>query len=162
MELLTWLEALPPSEWLRYSLSMFAFPFVIAMHTVGLAWVAGPNIVIDLRILGFGTSMSLPAMGRFLPVMILGFWINLITGLWLSIAYATTTMLNPMLYIKLVFVVAAVVILRVQMKRIIRSPEAERGELPPHAKTLALASMACWLLAITTGRLMAYAGLFFG
>jgi hypothetical protein len=162
MDFLLMLEGLPPSVWLRYSLSLFAFPFVIAMHTIGLAWLVGPNLIIDLRILGFAPSMSLSSMGRFLPVMIVGFWINLITGAWLSIAYATTMLTNPMVYIKLAFIIVAIVILRLQMTRVIRSASADDPVLPSRARVLAAASIVCWIMAITTGRMMAYAGLFFG
>lgn len=160
-DLLLWLEALPPSEWLRYSLSLFAFPLVIAMHTVGLAWVAGPNIIIDLRILGFAPSLSLAAMGKFSPIMVVGFWINLITGVWLSIAYATTMLTNPMLYIKLALIAGAIVILRFQVKRVLPSGDGA-PVLPGSTKLLAGVSILLWVLAVTTGRLMAYAGLIFG
>lgn len=160
MEFLTWLESLPPGEWLRYSMSMFAFPFVIAMHTIGLAWLVGPNLIIDLRILGVAPGMSLPALKKFFPVMIVGFWINLITGVWLSIAYATTMLTNPMIYIKLVFIALAIVILRVQMTKVVGSEG--NGAVPGNAKAMALASIVFWFMAITTGRMMAYAGLFFG
>jgi hypothetical protein len=160
MDFLLWLETLPPSVWLRYLLWLFAFPFIIAMHTIGLAWVAGPNIIIDLRILGVAPGMSLPALGRFFPVMIIGFWINLITGVWLSVAYASTMLTNPMIYIKLFFIIVAIVILRVQVTRIL--PNGGSAALPGSAKAWAAASLFCWLMAVTTGRMMAYVGLFFG
>ena len=162
MEFFVWLESLPPSEWLRYSLSFFAFPLVIAMHTVGLAWIVGPNLMIDLRILGFAPKMSLTALGKFLPVMIAGFWINLITGAWLSVAYATTTLTNPMIYIKLVFIALAIVTLRIQLKQVIGQPDADTTALPPNAKLFAGASIFFWVMAILTGRLMAYHDLVFG
>jgi len=162
VEFFVWLESLPPSEWLRYSLSFFAFPSVIAMHTVGLAWLVGPHLMIDLRILGIAPGMSLAALGKFLPVMVVGFWINLITGAWLAVAYATTTLSNPMIYIKLVFIAVAIVTLRVQLKQVIGRPDADTMALPPNAKLIAGVSAFCWVMAIITGRLMAYHDLVFG
>ena len=40
------------STWLRESDSVFGFYFILAVHTIGLALVVGPNAAIDLRLLG--------------------------------------------------------------------------------------------------------------
>ena len=77
------------SEWIRGSESIFAFPTIITLHAIGMAFLAGGSAAIDLRILGLARGMSLAAMGRFLPVLWLGFAVNAVSGTLLLIAYPT-------------------------------------------------------------------------
>jgi hypothetical protein len=49
---LAWLEATAPSVWLRESPSLWAFPFVLILHTVGMGFLAGTNVAMDLRVGG--------------------------------------------------------------------------------------------------------------
>ena len=39
------------STWIRESPSLFAFYFILLLHTVGLSLVVGANVVVDLRTL---------------------------------------------------------------------------------------------------------------
>lgn len=47
-----WLESTPVSVWINESPSLFAFPAILAAHTVGLGLLAGLSSALDLR-LGF-------------------------------------------------------------------------------------------------------------
>jgi len=67
------IENSAPSEWIRGSESIFAFPTIITFHAVGMGFLAGGSAAIDLRILGFAPGMSLKAMRRFLPLLWLAF-----------------------------------------------------------------------------------------
>lgn len=69
-----WIEQTGLSMWLRESPSLLAFPSVIVLHTVGLAFLVGTNVAVDLRILGFASRISLTPMERLFPVMWSGFW----------------------------------------------------------------------------------------
>jgi hypothetical protein len=80
---------------------MFAFPAIITLHAIGMAFLAGGSAAIDLRILGFAPSLSLAAMERFLPVLWLGLAINAVSGTLLLIAYPTKALTNPVFYVKL-------------------------------------------------------------
>ena len=62
MEYLVWLEATALSTWLRESVSLLAFPFVLVLHTVGMGFLAGANAAIDLRILGVAAGVPLRPM----------------------------------------------------------------------------------------------------
>ena len=47
-----WIEGSWLSVWLREAITIWAFPFVLVLHTIGLAFMVGVNVAIDLRALG--------------------------------------------------------------------------------------------------------------
>ena len=141
-----WLESSSFSVWVRESPSLFAFPGILSVHTVGMGLVAGINAIIALRILGMAPDVPLLELRRFLPIMWFGFWINAASGVALLIAYPTKALTNPMFYAKLTFIAVAVALIGFIQK----AASAQRG------RRLAAASLACWALAITSGRLLAY------
>lgn len=68
-------------------LSMFVtgtkwmWPVCETLHFVGLSLLMGVVLLVDLRMLGFMKSVSFPVLHRLLPWGILGFGINVMTGL---------------------------------------------------------------------------------
>jgi len=153
MELLTVLEDSAFSTWLRESTSLWAYPTILTLHTVGLAVLVGVNAAVDLRVLGWGRGIPIERLEPFFPAMWAGFWVNAITGAMLFATVATTKGTAPVFLIKLGLValgVTAVVGLR-------RSVFRETGPLITRpARSWALASLVIWVSAIVTGRLMAY------
>jgi hypothetical protein len=102
--------------------------------------VVGISAAIALRILGFAPGLPLSVLEKFFPVLWAGFWINAATGTLLLMGDATTKLINPDFYAKLVFIALAVVTLyRIRAR-------------------VAIASMIFWVGAITAGRLLAYIG----
>jgi hypothetical protein len=146
-----WLEATAFSVWMRESPSLFAFPMILAVHTIGLGLLAGINGALNLRLLGFAPGIPVAAFRRFLPVMWLGFWSNVLSGIALLLAYPTKALTNPVFYLKLSLIGGALVILR----RTGRFALIE-GLPPDNLKTLAAASFVCWAGAIISGRFLAY------
>ena len=63
---------------------------------------------------------------------------------------------NPDFYLKLVFI-AGVFLLKRMRTTVFGNPNVDKGPVEG-AKMLALASLLCWLGAITCGRLLAYVG----
>ena len=108
----TWLEATAFSVWMRESPSVFAFPFILAVHTIGLGFIAGISVALDLRMLGIAPRIPLSDFRRFWPLMWIGLWLNVISGLALLAAYPTKALTNPLFYIKLGLIAVALVILR--------------------------------------------------
>ena len=153
---LLWVESTTFSTWMRESTSIFAFPIVLALHTVGLGLIAGLNVALDLRILGFAARIPIPEFRRFVPLMWLGLWLNITSGLALLAAYPTKALTNPVFYLKLGLIVAALLILKVVRRRLLIEgmplPMSVSGKL----RMLATASLVCWAGAITAGRLLAY------
>ncbi len=158
MEYLKWLEDTGLSSWVRESPSIFAFPTVLLLHTIGMALCVGVNAGIDLRILGIAPGIKLAPLERLIPVLWLGFTINAITGTILVMQDASTKLRNPDFFAKMIFIAFALVILRKTQKRVFRDPMIDQGASPSNAKVLAVLSLFFWLAAITAGRLLAYVG----
>ncbi len=137
------------------STSIFAFPIVLALHTIGLGLIAGLSVALDLRILGFAARIPVPEFRCFLPLMWLGLWLNVTSGLALLAAYPTKALTNPVFYLKLGLIVVALMILDVVRRRLLTEGMA-RESMSGHLKLLATASLGCWAGAITAGRLLAY------
>jgi hypothetical protein len=152
--LYVWLEATSLSTWLRESASLWAFPFVLILHTVGLAFFVGANLAWDVRVLGFSVGIPFDSLRRYFLVMWAGFWVNAFSGVLLLIAYPTKALTNPLFYAKLALI-AFGIILAVRIRREVDGSGA-RADAPPVARILAAASLACWLAVIFAGRLLAY------
>lgn len=147
-----WIESTTFSVWMRESPSIFAFPMILAVHTLGLGLLAGINAALDLRLLGFAPGIPVVEFRRFLPVMWLGLRLNVLSGIALLLAYPTKALTNPVFYLKLSLIAGALVILRKTTGRLALT----EGLMPGKVKMLAEASLVCWAGAITSGRLLAY------
>jgi hypothetical protein len=158
MQFLVWLENTGFGAWVRESPSMFAYPGILFLHTVGLGFLVGTNVVVDLRLLGFAAQAPLGPLEAFFPVMWAGFWINAISGTALLIADATTKFANPVFFVKMGLVALSVVNMVLIRRKVLRGPGAAAGSVPAIGKVLAITSMILWAGAITAGRLMAYLG----
>src|SRR5215510_10711503 len=144
--------------WVRESPSVWAFPTVLLVHTIGMGLVVGINAGVDLRILGLAPALPLKPMERFFPLLWVGFWVNAFTGVILLAADATTKMTNPDFYVKMGFIALAIINLRIIRNRVFRDPFIDKKPITSDIKVLAVTSMIFWLGAITAGRLMAYVG----
>jgi hypothetical protein len=152
----TWVEATALSIHLRESPSLWAFPFVLILHTVGLAFLVGANVALDVRVLGMARGVPLRTLERYNVVMWTGFWINALSGVLLLIAYPTKALTNPLFYMKLVFIAIGLAIAGKLTVRLRALPIPDSPVLPPRVQALALISLVCWAAGITAGRLLAY------
>src|SRR5688572_4467121 len=152
--LFTWIEATSFSTWLRESPSLWVFPFVLILHTVGLAFFVGANVAWDVRVLGFSAGIPLDILRRYFVVMWAGFWVNAVSGVLLLIAYPTKALTNPLFYAKL-GLIAFGLCLAIRIRREVHL--ASDGQaVPSLARMLAATSLACWVAVIFAGRLLAY------
>ena len=148
MHFTAWLEHTDLSVWIRESPSLLVFPTFLIVHAFGMAFLAGTNAALDLRILGFAPRVPLAAMERFFPVLWFGFVINLISGLLLLIAYPTKALTNPIFYIKLGCIAGGMIVMTLIRTRAIREGQKTNA--------LAVVSLVLWAGAIVAGRLLAY------
>jgi hypothetical protein len=158
MAFLEWLESLSYSTWVRESPSLWAFPALLFVHTLGMALVAGGSAVISMALLGFWPKAALKPLERMYPVMWFGFFINLFTGVSIFLKDASIYGRNFDLYVKLVFVAVGVALITITRKQVFGNPALDSGPVPGKAKMLAWASLICWFCAIVSGRLIAYVG----
>lgn len=158
MDFLGKLEDLEFSHWVLESGSIWAYPMILFMHSMGMAIVAGLAAVLALRLLGLAPQTPVKPLGRLIPIMWGGFAISAITGGILLIADATTKLTNPDFWIKMVFVFSGLAVLRLMRKKVFAAPDLDQGPLPGSAKPLAWISLICWTGTVTAGRLLAYVG----
>ena len=155
IELLANVERTALSVWVRESPSLLAFPFILFLHTLGLAMLAGVNVGLDAWLLGRRRlpSFELPSLYR---VMWLGFGINALSGLVLLAAYPAKALTNWVFFAKLVCIAVALWVLQ-QLKGelVVAGGTAER-DVSLRARRLALASLVLWTATIFAGRLLAY------
>src|ERR1051325_8947761 len=127
------------SAWVVGSDSIWAYPMILTMHTVGLGIVVGSAAVLDLRLLGLGPGIPIQEMRRVFPLFWLGFFINLISGVMLFISEAADKAAQPVFLIKLLLVAAGVVV-----TSRLRNVAFEADVPPARARTLAKLSLFVW------------------
>lgn len=149
--LFRWLEATPLSVWTRESTSFWAYPGILSAHAIGMGVAAGVSTAVALHVLGVAPGLPARELQRFSVVLWAGWWLNAISGLLLLNAYPTKALTNPVFYLKLALIAAALWLFVVIVRRLAHDP-ADRGSV----RGLAIASLVCWAGAITAGRLLAY------
>jgi hypothetical protein len=155
MGFLDTIEQLPFISWVRESPSILAYPTVLWLHVMGMAVVAGISGMISLRLLGVSPKTAVQPLERLYPLIWGGFWVNAVTGTLLLLGSASTRLVDPTFYIKMVFIFAGVAVLQRTRNKVFRNLGPD-GALPESAKPLAWAGLICWLGAVTAGRLLAY------
>ena len=154
--LLTFLEDNALSVFIREFPSVFGFPTLLFLHTLGLAMVAGVSIAIDLWILRGGAASAPLHLTGLVRTMWLGFGINLLSGVALLLAYPAKALTNGVFYLKMALVVLGVYI-AVRINRELSSNDGALGHAVAFAaRRWAMASLLTWTAAIVTGRLLAY------
>ncbi len=159
LEFMAWLEGSALGHAMRSS-GVWTYGIVNLIHIVGVASLFGSVLVLDLRLLGVWKNISLPAITEpTVPIAAAGFTIAAMSGVCLLATKATEYVGNPFLYIK--FPAIALALLNVAiLSRMPGWKERKARDLSPREETqLAVAggiSLACWVTAITAGRMIAY------
>jgi hypothetical protein len=131
---------------------------VITFHSAGLAVMVGLSVVVALRVLGVARALPLAAMRSLYPMMWLGFGVNAVSGVGLILADPVGMLTNPLLYVKLLLIAAAIgCIVRID-RHVLRPSEAQADLVPSGGKGVAFASLVLWVAATTVGRFTAYIG----
>ncbi len=150
------LENLAFSQWVKDAPTIWAFPTILIVHTLGMSIVAGVSAIISLVVLGFWPAVPIKPFARAFPLLWFGFGINAVSGSMMLIADATTKLTSLDFYIKMAFVFAGLYVLIRMRRQVFEDPQLDKAPVSGHAKLLAWASLACWFGAITAGRLLAY------
>jgi hypothetical protein len=156
MEFLTWLEGTGLASVVRTV--AWVYPAVETAHYIGLAFLVGAIMLIDLRLLGFAKSLPIGSMIGLLPWVWVGFIINVASGSVMFIYGATNFGVNSAFWLKMFFMVLAGINALIFTLAASRSGAQwiESGTVPTFVKAVATASLVLWVAVVTTGRWMAY------
>jgi hypothetical protein len=153
---LEFLENMAFSQWVKNAPTIWAFPTILIVHTLGMSMVAGVSAMISFVVLGFWPAVPIKPFERAFPVLWWGFGINAVSGTMMLVADATTKLTTVDFYLKMAFVFAGLYVLIRMRRQIFDDPQLDKAPVTGSAKVLAWASLACWFGAITAGRLLAY------
>jgi hypothetical protein len=153
---LVFVENMAFSQWVKDAPTIWAFPTILIVHTLGMSIVAGISAMLSLMVLGFWPAVPMKPFARVFPLLWFGFGINAVSGTMMLMADATTKLTTLDFYIKMAFVFAGLYVLIRMRNEIFDDPQLDRAPVSGHAKVLAWASLACWFGAIISGRLLAY------
>ena len=122
MPFLDWLQNTQLATWISQSDSVWVYPSVLSMHTIGLGVLVGISAAVDLRVLGFASGVPLAPLERFFPIMWAGFWINAVSGAALFAAAATTKGTQWIFYVKLLLVALGVIHIQLLKRTVFEQP----------------------------------------
>ncbi len=140
--------------WLRESPSVWAYPTVFFMHTLGLVFTAGASVMIDARLLGAGRQLPVAPFARFFKAIWIGIALTVASGVVMLGTDVQTKLLNRLFPVKMVLVIAAIVLTAALQHRVTASSDG--ASVPRAMRVLAAASLLCWLGAISAGKFAAY------
>lgn len=157
--ILNWME----STWLNdFALGpQWTWPIMETLHFTGMCLLFGPLLIMDLRVLGFD-RLTLPqgAVHKLIPLTILGFVINLLTGIVFVFGNPYRYAMNISFAIKMVLMFLAIVnaiYFWVKAMPILEN-EGEHADAPMSVKVLGLSSILLWTGVLAGGRLIPYLG----
>lgn len=150
-----WLEQTGLSVWVRESISMFAFPGILTLHTIGMAFLVGTTAAFSLRVLGFAPRVPVEEMLKFVPVVWFGLILNAVSGVVLLMGYPTKALTNPVFYLKLACIALALTVVRALGQRI-ANPEPGHATGWNRNGVLASLTLGLWAVSVTAGRMLAY------
>ena len=154
----TWLAALPPSEMMRNSTALW--PILETLHFIGLAMLVGVAGFFDMRLLGLFRRVPVEAVKQFMPFAMIGFAINLVTGVGFFMMYPSQYISSIAWWMKVLFlVVAGANALVFEMVSPERLATLQPGEDSPGVfKVIGSVSLVAWFLVLYFGRMLPFLG----
>ena len=138
----------------------WAWPAVESLHFLGLSLLIGAVGVFDLRMLGMAKSISIAALHRLVPWGVLGYLLNVTTGMLFFVSAPDQYLYNPAFQLKVgcLLIAGSNVILfyGVVWPRIRESTSRTTNAAPFAARLCGAISLTAWLGVITFGRLITF------
>lgn len=133
------------------------FPCAEIFHFIGLSLLMGSILVVDIRLLGFSRDVPLDAAYKFLPITVIGFSINLVTGIMFCFNDPFRYYPNLAFRLKMLLLVLAG-INAIYFALITRASSNAVGaeDSKPKVKIIAALSLLFWISMIVCGRLIPY------
>jgi hypothetical protein len=143
-------------QWMQTSL--YGYPAMLTGHAIGLSLTVGIALMADLRLLGLYPTIPLTRIRGLLGIAWAGIVLNTVTGLMIFPTQATTYVANIAFLTKMLCVVLGAVTVFATQRILARDGAAweAAGQVGSNGRTLALGSVVFWVMAVATGRLIAY------
>jgi hypothetical protein len=146
------------ATYVRDTPSVLGYSTVLAFHTFGMAFLVGLSGVIALRVLGAVPQLPLKPLKGLQPLIVIGFWVNAVTGLILTSLAIHSLLRNWDFYVKLGAIALAIVALQKMRRYAFGDPNApDDAAASPRARFWAASMLLFWGVAVLGGRLTAYA-----
>ena len=151
-----WME----STWIHDLVLGYAwtFPTLEALHFLGLCLLMGALLIMDLRLIGFQRIIPLSAVHSLMPVAIIGFALNLVTGVGFLFSDPGMYFLNSAFQLKLALIMLAglnFLLYYVKVEPLLAN-ESSIAAMPSIAKAIGAASLVLWFGVLILGRLLPY------
>lgn len=155
MDFFYWLEATALADWVGGSI--WGYPIMLTLHSIGLAIVVGIVFIMNLRFLGVMRDIPVGQVAKFLPWAWFGFAINTVSGLSLYTMQASWYMTSIPFLLKIAGIVIGVVMM-VLVQKALRADASlnTASEAPSKLRTYAIISFVVWSVAMIGGRFIAY------
>jgi len=136
------------------------WPVLEIIHFVGLSLLLGGLIVIDLRMAGHFHGLDLQATHKLLPLVFLGFGLNLVTGVLFFYGDPMRYSINIGFQIKMILVIIAglnALLYYWKVRPLLIGWDSDTS-LPGIARGVAYTSLFVWTGVLLCGRLIPYVG----
>ena len=153
-----WLRATPASEWINSS--RWIWPLCESLHFMGLSLLVGITGFFDLRLMGFFKRVSISAARDLMPFALVGFAINVATGVVFLTGLPEQYARNPVWWYKVGFLLlAGLNAVFYETRLSARMLALEPGGDPPAAvRLVGLVSLLSWFAVLYCGRMLAFIG----
>ncbi len=151
-----WLDNSTASCWVTGN--EYLWPALESIHFLGLSLLIGTVGLFDLRLLGFARNIEPKSLHRLVPLGVLGYGINAITGALFFIGDTGQYVYNAAFQFKMLFMLLTginVIVFYLAAYRHVETVEAG-GHTPRLAKVIGGVSLVLWLGVITCGRLLTF------
>ena len=138
--------------------SLWGYPLLETIHTLGMAMMIGSLGLINLRVLGYKPELRIFDTRALLPLAWLGFTLNAISGTLLFTSDAVYFWGKYTFRIKMVLIILGGINAALLGQRAFREAAASAPAAPRlSTKWIAVSSLVFWFGAVIAGRLIAYA-----
>ena len=156
--LIQFLKATPVADLMNRT--RWAWPISESVHFVGLALLIGIVAPLDVRLMGFMKGVSIESLHRLVRWAVLGFVLNLITGLMFLTGTPEQYLGNVSWWFKMLFLlVAGANMLAFELTQRARAFDmAADAPTPWSMKAIGAVSLSSWLMVLYWGRMLPFVG----
>lgn len=156
MSFLEWLYFSPLSAFVAETL--WAYPLLETLHSLGMALLIGALGLINLRVLGYKPELPIVGTRDLLPLAWIGFIVNAVSGTLLFVSDPVYFYESYTFRIKMTLIVLAGINAYLLGRGMFREARRSGGHATPTPgmRLIAGSSLVFWVGAIIAGRLLAY------